>query len=87
MRTLVKIDSRSPDSGYVFVPGGSFTHVERRVLKHLGHIAKVEIELTALGAFPRTVHHKVASWLAPDDTTNVCSDGSVLIRYSQETVQ
>lgn len=58
-----------------------------KVREHLSHIAKVDIALTTLGAFLRTVRDGVVSRLAPDDMTCVGGEGGVLIRVSQEMIR
>lgn len=53
------------------------------VWEHSGRIAEVEIVLTTLRAFQRTVCHEVIIRLVPVDMTDVCGEGGVHIRVAQ----
>lgn len=57
-----------------------------RICDHLGRMGDIEIELTTIGAFQRTVRHGADSHLAMDYTTLVCGNYGALIRVSQGMV-
>lgn len=53
------------------------------VRKHLGRIAEVVIAFSTLGAFMRTVLHRVLSRVVREDRTRFCGEDGVLIRVDR----
>lgn len=58
-----------------------------KVREHICGIAEIEIEVTTLRAFLRTIRFEEISRLAPYDMTRVCRDGGVFIRVAQWIVR